>query len=115
MIRATFAETYREIAARIEIFTSLPLGSLDRLALKRKLDEIGASRTSAPQPVEINASVLSAYRPLLSAPGVAQGDGAVEHRRPVPVVLAIGHEITEAFELEMGAGTGERECRLDHA
>ena len=44
MIRATFAETYREMAARIEIFTSLPLGSLDRLALKRKLDEIGASR-----------------------------------------------------------------------
>lgn len=44
LIRAAFAETYREIATRIEIFTSLPFGSLDRLALKRKLDEIGASR-----------------------------------------------------------------------
>ena len=31
---------------RIEIFTGLPLASLDRLALKRKLDEIGAVRGS---------------------------------------------------------------------
>ena len=42
-IRAAFANTYREIATRLEIFTSLPFASLDRLALKRKLDEIGAS------------------------------------------------------------------------
>ena len=47
VIRASFADTYREIATRIEIFTSLPLKSLDRPALKRKLDEIGASRYSA--------------------------------------------------------------------
>ena len=47
VVRAAFAEVYREIATRIEIFTSLPLASLDRLALERKLDEIGASRTSA--------------------------------------------------------------------
>jgi len=47
VIRAAFADTYREIATRIEIFASLPLESLDRLALKRKLDEIGASRNSA--------------------------------------------------------------------
>ena len=47
VIQAAFADTYREIAARIEIFTSLPLESLDRLALKRKLDEIGAPRNSA--------------------------------------------------------------------
>ena len=43
VIRAAFANTYREIATRIEIFTSLRFESLDRLALKRKLDEIGAS------------------------------------------------------------------------
>ena len=43
VIRAAFANTYREIATRIEIFTSLPVESLDRLALERKLDEIGAS------------------------------------------------------------------------
>ena len=47
VIQAAFADTYREIATRIEIFTSLPLESLDRLALKRKLDEIGAPRNSA--------------------------------------------------------------------
>ena len=46
-IRAAFANAYREIATRIEIFTSLPLESLDRLALKRKLDEIGTPRPSA--------------------------------------------------------------------
>ena len=43
VIRAAFVNTYLEIATRIEIFTSLPFESLDRLALKRKLDEIGAS------------------------------------------------------------------------
>lgn len=43
VIRAAFANAYREIATRIEIFASLPIESLDRLALKRKLDEIGAS------------------------------------------------------------------------
>ena len=42
VIRAAFANTYREIAIRIEIFASLPFESLDRLALKRRLDEIGA-------------------------------------------------------------------------
>ena len=47
VVRAAFADTYREIATRIEIFTSLPLESLDRLALKRKLDEIGAPRNFA--------------------------------------------------------------------
>ena len=43
IIRTAFANTYREIATRIEIFASLPFESLDRLALKRRLDEIGAS------------------------------------------------------------------------
>ena len=47
VIRAAFARTYREIATRIEMFTSLPLKSLDPLALKRKLDEIGASQSTA--------------------------------------------------------------------
>ena len=43
VIRAAFENTYREIATRIETFASLSFESLDRLALKRKLDEIGAS------------------------------------------------------------------------
>ena len=47
VIRAAFADIYRKIATRLEIFTNLPLESLDRLTLKQKLDEIGASHSSA--------------------------------------------------------------------
>jgi arsenate reductase len=36
-----FADTYRMLNSRISIFTSLPLGSLDKLSLQRRLDEIG--------------------------------------------------------------------------
>ncbi len=36
-----FADTYRMLNSRIGIFTSLPLASLDRLSLQRRLDEIG--------------------------------------------------------------------------
>jgi arsenate reductase (thioredoxin) len=36
-----FADTYRMLNNRISIFTSLPVHSLDRLALQRHLDEIG--------------------------------------------------------------------------
>lgn len=36
-----FAETYRMLNSRISIFTSLPLASLDKLSLQRRLDEIG--------------------------------------------------------------------------
>jgi len=39
--RLAFAEVYRELNTRIEIFVNLPMESLDRLALKRRLDEIG--------------------------------------------------------------------------
>ena len=46
VIRAAFADVYREIATRIEILTSLPLESLDRLSLKNRLDEIGASSST---------------------------------------------------------------------
>ena len=46
VIRAVFADVYREIATRIEIFANLPLESLDGLSLKQKLGEIGASRPS---------------------------------------------------------------------
>ena len=47
VIRAAFADVYREISARIEIFASLPFESLDRLSLKQKLDEMGASRSTS--------------------------------------------------------------------
>jgi hypothetical protein len=43
----------------------------------------------------------------LLCPGIAQGDAAVEHRRVAAMVVAVGDEITDAFELEMLFG-----CRL---
>jgi protein-tyrosine-phosphatase len=41
--RAAFAESLRFLTNRIRIFASLPFASLDRLSLKRRLDEIGRS------------------------------------------------------------------------
>ncbi len=40
-IAAAFAETYRMLNNRIEIFVNLPMASLDRLSLQKRLDEIG--------------------------------------------------------------------------
>ena len=36
-----FAEAYRMLLNRVSVFTSLPMKSLDRLALQKRLDEIG--------------------------------------------------------------------------
>jgi arsenate reductase len=41
-------ELYAMIRRRVEIFTSLPFASLDRMALKRRLDEIGDTVRTAP-------------------------------------------------------------------
>ena len=40
-IAAAFADTYRMLRQRISIFTSLPMGALDKMALQRELDRIG--------------------------------------------------------------------------
>ena len=40
--RLAFSDAYKVLSTRIGIFTSLPLSQLDRLALKRGLDRIGA-------------------------------------------------------------------------
>jgi protein-tyrosine-phosphatase len=40
--RFAFADTHRMLYQRIGIFVNLPLASLDRLALQKKMDEIGA-------------------------------------------------------------------------
>jgi arsenate reductase len=40
-IRAAFLETYRALVRRIGIFVNLPLVSLDRLSLQRRLQAIG--------------------------------------------------------------------------
>ncbi|MET0919159.1 MAG: arsenate reductase ArsC [Burkholderiales bacterium] len=39
--RRAFSDTCHMLLTRIRLFTSLPLAKLDRLALKRKLDDIG--------------------------------------------------------------------------
>jgi protein-tyrosine-phosphatase len=47
--RASFADTYRMLNQRISIFINLPLTSLDRLTLQKRLDAIGAE-TRQPHP-----------------------------------------------------------------
>lgn len=42
-----FADTYRMLANRISIFINLPMTSLDKLALQRRLDEIGRNLPKA--------------------------------------------------------------------
>ena len=39
--RRAFNRTFRELDARLQLFTSLRIDQLDRLALKRELDAIG--------------------------------------------------------------------------
>ncbi len=46
-----FTDTYRMLAQRISIFVNLPIASLDRLSLQKRLDEIGqSSQASSPAP-----------------------------------------------------------------
>lgn len=41
-IRYAFADTYRMMNSRISIFVNLPFASLDALAIKKRLELIGA-------------------------------------------------------------------------
>ena len=43
-----FADAYRMLNARISIFVSLPMRSLDQFALQKQLDEIGKMKDSGP-------------------------------------------------------------------
>jgi hypothetical protein len=45
--RRAFREAYLVLENRIKLFTSLPLDALDRLAVKRNVDEIGRLRVVA--------------------------------------------------------------------
>ncbi|GAK44291.1 protein tyrosine phosphatase [Tepidicaulis marinus] len=45
--KAHFLDVFRQIRTRIDIFANLPLASLDKLSLQKKLDEIGKT---APAP-----------------------------------------------------------------
>ena len=44
-----FADTHRMLYQRISIFTNLPLASLDKLSLQKRLDDIGRTALSAPE------------------------------------------------------------------
>jgi arsenate reductase (thioredoxin) len=48
--RFAFADTHRMHYQRIGIFTNLPLSSLDKLSLQRRLDNIGRSKITSPEP-----------------------------------------------------------------
>jgi len=41
--RQAFRDACRQLEARIKLFTALPIDKLDRLALKRRADQIGRS------------------------------------------------------------------------
>jgi hypothetical protein len=51
-VRLAFSETYRMLRNRISIFVNLPLGSLDKLSLQQRLDDIGrtADATAGREP-----------------------------------------------------------------
>ena len=44
-----FADTHRMLHQRISIFTNLPLASLDKLSLQKRLDDIGRTTLPAPE------------------------------------------------------------------
>jgi hypothetical protein len=50
--RAAFADTMRMLTRRIDIFASLPLASLDRLSLQKRLDAIGAGEDASGRAAE---------------------------------------------------------------
>lgn len=45
--RFAFADTHRMLYQRISIFTSLPLATLDKLSLQKRLDDIGKSEATS--------------------------------------------------------------------
>ena len=45
--RLAFADAYRMLRNRISVFVNLPIASIDKLALKERLDEIGRDQTRA--------------------------------------------------------------------
>jgi protein-tyrosine-phosphatase len=46
--RRAFLRAFTELSARINLLLALPIDKLDRLTLKRKLEDIGRSGTEAP-------------------------------------------------------------------
>jgi arsenate reductase (thioredoxin) len=54
--RYAFADAFRMLTNRINILVSLPLESLDRLSLQRRLDEIGKIKDEAAKPAALEPS-----------------------------------------------------------
>ncbi|AHB49732.1 arsenate reductase [Hyphomicrobium nitrativorans NL23] len=48
--RLAFADTHRMLYQRISIFTSLPLATLDKLSLQRRLEDIGRGEVMSSEP-----------------------------------------------------------------
>jgi arsenate reductase len=46
-VALAFADAYRMLNNYLGLFTSLPIGSLERISLKRRLDDIGGARLPA--------------------------------------------------------------------
>ena len=46
--RRAFRDAYTRLEARIKLFVTLPIDKLDRLALKRRADDIGQSKADEP-------------------------------------------------------------------
>lgn len=46
-IGLAFADTYRMLTQRISVFCALPLHSIDKLSLQKRIDEIGATKSFA--------------------------------------------------------------------
>ncbi len=49
-VRLAFADAYRMLNNRISIFVNLPLRSLDKMSLQRKIDAIGATKDQGSDP-----------------------------------------------------------------
>lgn len=49
-IALAFAESYRQLSNRIGIFVNLPIASLDQMSLKRRMDDIGTTSDTKPNP-----------------------------------------------------------------
>ena len=51
-VALAFKDAYRMLHQRIGVFAALPLGSLDRLSLQKRLREIGGTEGAAAEPTE---------------------------------------------------------------
>jgi len=46
-----FRDAYRQLEARIKLFVALPIDKLDRMAIKREVDQIGLGHVNSSQEI----------------------------------------------------------------